>query len=91
MSNLGEIGPAVGEHPEDLIPVVLAALDRVAKMQEPETFGVYCTTGSWWLINRLRGLRLQDLLAGMDHVVGPATGPRPLPGDPPRKIAVSPA
>jgi predicted N-acetyltransferase YhbS len=55
VSNLGEIGPAVGEHPQDLIPVVLAALDRVAKMQEPETFGVYCTTDSWWLINRLRG------------------------------------
>jgi hypothetical protein len=56
VSNLGEIGPAVGEHPESLIPVVLAALDRVAKMQEPETFGVFCTTASWWLINRLRGL-----------------------------------
>jgi len=55
VSNVGEIGPAVGEHPEDLIPVVLTALDRVAKMQEPETFGVYCTTASWWLINRLRG------------------------------------
>jgi N-acetylglutamate synthase-like GNAT family acetyltransferase len=56
VSNLGEIGPAVGEHPEDLIPVVLAALDRVAKMQEPETFGVYCTTASWWLMDRLRRL-----------------------------------
>ena len=56
MSNLGEIGPAVGQQPEDLIPVVLASLDRVAKMQEPETFGVFCTTPSWWLINRLRGL-----------------------------------
>jgi predicted N-acetyltransferase YhbS len=56
VSNLGEIGPAVGEHPERLLPVVLAALDRVAKMQEPESFGVHCTTDSWWLINRLRGL-----------------------------------
>ncbi len=56
VSNLGEIGPAVGEHPESLIPVVLASLDRVAKMQEPETFGVFCTTASWWLIHRLRGL-----------------------------------
>ena len=55
VSNLGEIGPAVGENPQDLIPVVLAALDRVAKMQEPESFGVFCTTDSWWLINRLRG------------------------------------
>jgi hypothetical protein len=52
----GEIGPGVGEHPEDLVPVVLAALDRVAKMQEPETFGVFCTTASWWLMDRLRRL-----------------------------------
>ena len=37
MSGQGEIGPAVGQNPEDLVPVVLAALDRVAKMQEPET------------------------------------------------------
>ena len=40
VSGHGEIGPAVGQSPEDLVPVVLAALDRVAKMQEPETFGV---------------------------------------------------
>ena len=52
----GEIGPGVGEQPEDLVPVVLAALDRVAKMQEPETFGVHCTTAAWWLMDRLRRL-----------------------------------
>ena len=52
----GEIGPAVGEEAEHLVPVVLAALDRVAKQQEPETFGVFCTTGSWWLLDRLRRL-----------------------------------
>jgi len=52
----GDIGPAVGEGPEDLVPVVLAALDRVAKAQEPETFGVFCTTDSWWLLDRLRRL-----------------------------------
>jgi N-acetylglutamate synthase-like GNAT family acetyltransferase len=52
----GEIGPGVGTNPEDLVPVVLAALDRVAKMQEPETFGVFCTTASWWLMDRLRRL-----------------------------------
>ncbi len=52
----GEIGPAVGEEPEHLVPVVLAALDRVAKQQEPETFGVFCTTDSWWLLDRLRRL-----------------------------------
>ena len=56
VSGHGEIGPGVGEHPEDLVPVVLAALDRVAKMQEPETFGVFCTTASWWLMDRLRRL-----------------------------------
>ena len=56
VSNHGEIGPGVGNGPEDLVPVVLAALDRVAKMQEPETFGVYCTTASWWLMDRLRRL-----------------------------------
>jgi GNAT superfamily N-acetyltransferase len=51
-----EIGPAVGERAQDLVPVVLAALDSVAKMQEPETFGVFCTTASWWLLDRLRRL-----------------------------------
>jgi GNAT superfamily N-acetyltransferase len=52
----GEIGPAVGEAPEDLVPVVLAALDRVAKGQEPEELHLFCTTDSWWLLRRLRGL-----------------------------------
>jgi GNAT superfamily N-acetyltransferase len=56
VSSDGEIGPAVGEEPQHLVPVVLAALDRVAKQQEPETFGVFCTTGSWWLLDRLRRL-----------------------------------
>ena len=39
--------------------LVLAALDRVAKQQEPETFGVFCTTDSWWLLDRLRRLGFQ--------------------------------
>ena len=56
VSGHGEIGPGVGANPEDLVPVVLAALDRVAKMQEPETFGVHCTTAAWWLMDRLRRL-----------------------------------
>jgi hypothetical protein len=56
VSGHGEIGPAVGQEPGNLVPVVLAALDRVAKMQEPETFGVHCTTAAWWLMDRLRGL-----------------------------------
>jgi GNAT superfamily N-acetyltransferase len=56
VSSDGDIGPAVGEGAEDLAPVVLAALDRVAKTHEPETFGVFCTTDSWWLLDRLRRL-----------------------------------
>jgi GNAT superfamily N-acetyltransferase len=56
VSRDGEIGPAVGATPEDLVPLVLAALDRLAKTQEPESFGVFCTTDSWWLLRRLRRL-----------------------------------
>lgn len=52
----GEIGPAVGERPQDLVPVVLAALDRVAKTQEPEHLGLFLSTISWWLLRRLREL-----------------------------------
>ena len=51
-----DIGPAVAATPEELVPVVLAALDRVAKTQEPETLGVFCATDSWWVLRRLRGL-----------------------------------
>lgn len=56
VSGHADIGPAVGEHAEDLVPVVLAALDRVAKMQEPDLLAVHCTTASWWLMDRLRRL-----------------------------------
>ena len=56
VSSDGDIGPAVGEEAQDLVPVVLAALDRVATMQEPESVGVFCTTDSWWLLDRLRRL-----------------------------------
>lgn len=56
VSSDGAIGPAVGAAAQDLVPVVLAALDRVAKSQEPESIGVFCTTGSWWLLDRLRRL-----------------------------------
>jgi N-acetylglutamate synthase-like GNAT family acetyltransferase len=56
VSGHGEIGPGVGKDPGALVPVVLAALDRVAKMQEPETLRVCCTTSAWWLMDRLRGL-----------------------------------
>jgi GNAT superfamily N-acetyltransferase len=56
VSSDGAIGPAVGEQATALVPVVLAALDRVAKMQEPASVGVLCTTDSWWLLDRLRRL-----------------------------------
>ena len=46
------------------IPVVLASLDRVAKMQEPETLGVSCTTASWWLMDRLRRLGFKESAFG---------------------------
>ena len=59
VSNRGEIGPAVGATAEDLVPVVLAALDRVARTQEPEYLRLFCTTTSWWLLRRLRGLGFQ--------------------------------
>ena len=52
----GDVGPAVAITPADLVPVVLAALDRVAKTIGPANFGVYCTTDSWWLLRRLRNL-----------------------------------
>jgi hypothetical protein len=55
----GYLGPGVGRRPQDLIPVTLAALDRVAKMQEPESLHVFCTTDSWWLLRRLRELGLR--------------------------------
>lgn len=50
------VGPAVGQTSQDLVPVVLQALDRVAKTMEPETLSVYCATHSWWLLRRLRAL-----------------------------------
>lgn len=59
VSSGGEIGPAVGATAEDVVPVVLAALDRVARAREPEYLRVFCTTTSWWLLRRLRGLGFQ--------------------------------
>ena len=59
VSSDGEIGPAVGATPGDCVPVVLAALDRVAKTQEPETLSVFTTSLSWWVLRRLRTLGFQ--------------------------------
>ena len=54
VSSDGDIGPAVARRPGDLVPVVLAALDRVAMTQEPEHLSVFATSTSWWLLRRLR-------------------------------------
>jgi GNAT superfamily N-acetyltransferase len=51
-----EIGPAVAKSPDALAPVVLAALDRVAKQRQPESLEVFCTADAWWLLDRLRRL-----------------------------------
>jgi GNAT superfamily N-acetyltransferase len=56
VSSDAEIGPAVGATAADLVPVILAALDRVAKTQEPEALSVFGTSLSWWLLRRLRRL-----------------------------------
>ena len=59
VSSDGEIGPAVGNTAGHLVPVILAALDRVAKTQEPELLSVFTTSLSWWLLRRLRTLGFQ--------------------------------
>jgi GNAT superfamily N-acetyltransferase len=56
VSSDGDIGPAIACTPGELVPVVLAALDRVAMTQEPEHLSVFTTTLSWWLLRRLRTL-----------------------------------
>ena len=56
VSGQGEIGPAVGAEPADLVPVVLAALDRIAATVEPEHLSLFSTTIAWRLLRRLRGL-----------------------------------
>ena len=56
VSSDGDIGPAIARSPGEIVPVVLAALDRVAQSQEPEYLSVFSTTLSWWLLRRLRTL-----------------------------------
>jgi hypothetical protein len=56
VSSDGDIGPAVGEKPANVIPVVLAAFDRIAKTQEPPLLGIYASTTAWHLLHRLRML-----------------------------------
>jgi GNAT superfamily N-acetyltransferase len=52
----GVVGPGVAERAEDLVPVVLAALDRVAKTHEPKELQLPLMATSWWLLRRLRKL-----------------------------------
>lgn len=83
----GEIGPAVAESPEALVPVIVTALDRVAKVQEPETLRVFCTTISWWLLRRLRGLGFQVFWPGWVMCSVPLPGlDRYVPSMPPRLL-----
>ena len=56
MSSDADIGPAVGTTQGEVIAVVLAALDRVSKVQEPAALSVYASTTSWHLLHRLRHL-----------------------------------
>jgi len=48
------VGPAVAATSQDLVPVVLQAMDRVALTQQHETLAIFCCTDSWWLLRRLR-------------------------------------
>ena len=83
VSSEGEIGPAVAADPGDLVPVVVAALDRVAKTQEPRTLSVFTTSLAWWQMRRLRTLGFSvywpswimcsEPLPGLDRYV--PTGP----------------
>ncbi len=59
-----DIGPGIAVSAEDLVPVVLTALDRVAKMHEPEELTVPCTATSWWLLRRLRMLGFRIVWPG---------------------------
>jgi hypothetical protein len=54
VSSEGDIGPAVGITPAEVIPVTLAALDKIAKTQEPADLSVFVSTTSWHLLHRLR-------------------------------------
>ena len=76
--------------PEDLVPVVLAALDRVAKMQEPESLGVFCTTDSLVAARPPAPARLPRALAELGDVLGAAAGAGPLPADAPGTPSVGP-
>jgi GNAT superfamily N-acetyltransferase len=56
VSPAGEIGPGIATSAEGLVPLVLTALDRVAKTHEPDQLVAAATGTSWWLLQRLRTL-----------------------------------
>jgi GNAT superfamily N-acetyltransferase len=56
VSTDGDIGPAVATAQGEVIAVVLAALDWVARVQEPPMLSVFASTTSWHLLHRLRML-----------------------------------
>ena len=68
---------------EDLVPVVLAALDRVAKQQEPETLRGVLHHRLLVAARPAAPARLPRALAELGDELGAAAGPRPLPADPP--------
>ncbi|SEH14920.1 Acetyltransferase (GNAT) family protein [Thermoleophilum album] len=80
----GDIGPAVAWSAEELVPVVLAALDRVASTCDREALEVRCSTASWWLLRRLHvlGFRVAATNWVLSSVPLPATD-RYLPVQPP--------
>ena len=82
-----DIGPGVAATPEELVPEVLAALDRVENTREPETFGVFCATDSWWVLRRLRqlGFRVHWPSWGMSSLPLPGLD-RYLPTRPPHLL-----
>ena len=88
VSSDGEIGPAVAEEAEHLVPVVLAALDRVAKQQEPETLRGLLHDRLVVAARPPAPARLPGPLAELGDVLGAAAGARPLPADAARAPAL---
>ena len=81
----GEIGPAVGRGAGDIVPVVVAALDRVAMTLQPPELHVFSTTFAWWLLRRLRGLSFAVDRPGWILSTTPMPGlDRYLPARPPK-------
>ena len=88
VSSDGEIGPAVGEASRELVPVVLAALDRVAKIAGAGELRRLLHDRLVVAARPPAPARLQVALAELGDVLGAAARPRPLPADPPGAPAV---